>query len=67
MDFYFVRIPVESFDESLLEQELVPETEEYDSVDSDDSQNVHFQISLYLRNERTELILLLEAVEQRLR
>jgi hypothetical protein len=41
MNLYFVRIPVESFDETLLEQEFVPETEEYDSVDSDDSQNVH--------------------------
>lgn len=40
----FIRVPVESFDESLMENTLVSDDNEYDSDDSDDSQNVSTNI-----------------------
>lgn len=51
----FDSVPVESFDEALMDNELVNEDNEYDSDDSDDSQNVS-QLRKYIRKKQIGLL-----------
>ncbi len=50
---HFDSVPVESFDEALMDNELVNEENEYDSEDSDDSQNVS-QLRKHIRQKETD-------------